>query len=127
MKLGNLDLPDDLFWENEYGAKPVIAVTEITVSGEPVTFQQGNQAGMDIDLTAGESYGWLSRAQVEALKEMEAALGAVYLLEIGGQQKTVRLRHEDAPAVEASPLMPLAPGQYSVNDYYTGRIKLKEV
>ncbi len=125
VKLGNLILPDDLIWEDEFSQTKVLASRETTISVDVVYFEQATSEGRNIDLVAYDNSGWLTRNQVLALQEMANTPGGIFQLEYGGEVYTVRFRHEDAPVLELTPVRPTSNPQN--DDYYFGRIKLKEV
>jgi len=125
IKIGNLILPSDLIWDNEYDNIRVIAARERTLTGENVTFMQQVQDGLNIDLVAYSDSGWMTREQVDALYSMSQDVNAVYELIYHTATFNVRFRFEDAPVIETTKLIKVA--GINETDLFIGRIKLKEV
>lgn len=123
IKLGGLSLPDDMICMTDYEHQSYMAVTDMAVDGTEIVFLQRRTMGRKIDLEAGESYGWLTKSQVDALYSMSEA-GGTYLLQWRGQQMMVRFRYEDG-ALDIQPIIPRP--DYIDQDYYRGKIRLKEV
>jgi len=124
IKLGDLELPDNIIWENRYLYPKVVADVERTIDGDEVVFSQA-VGSRPIDLVAYEDMGWLTQEQVDALLEMASVPGAVYLFVYEDFVSQVRFRHEDPPVIDVSPIIPRP--NPSIGDYYYGTIKLMEV
>ena len=125
VKLGDLVLPSDLVWENEFSANNVLTNIDRAINGDMVIFEQYASDGLNIDLVAYEDSGWLTREQVEQLYAMSQQANAVFVLEYHNSIFTVRFRHEDAPVLELDKLISTA--GINADDIFIGRIKLKEV
>ncbi|MDD3553215.1 MAG: hypothetical protein PHC35_01655 [Deltaproteobacteria bacterium] len=121
--LGNLVLSDDLICTTDYAHQSHVAVTDMAVDGTEISFIQRRSSGRKIDLEAGDNYAWLTREQVDALYAMSEA-GGEYLLTWRGQQMMVRFRYEDG-ALDLQPVIPRP--DYIDQDYFRGKIRLKEV
>ena len=67
----------------------------------------------------------VTRAQIEALALRAASPGGVYSLTLRGDSRQVMFRHQDAPAFEARPLVPVANPQ--AGDFYLATLKLMTV
>ena len=115
--LGALILPERMAWTNRWTYTPVMAQATRTIAGGLAIFTQAAVKGRPITLDAREGVSWLTRAQVDAIMAMAAKPGATFALVYQGESHQVRFAHHDPPAVELSPVWPLA-------DQYTGTIKL---
>jgi hypothetical protein len=124
IKLETIELPDNMVWKNHNSNLGLTAVTSRSLNGTLVIYEAelGNQ---NIDLVAEENSGWLTHAQVLALRNLAKSAGATYTLEYEGDIITVRFRHEDSPVLDITPLITRPNPQDS--DYYYGTIKLMEV
>jgi len=119
--LDTLTLPSGLAWMDEYASQSVVQTVRRTLDGGQVIYYAGLQAGRHITLTSGDDFGWVKKSVVDALAVMAASPGAIYSLSIRGQTHAVLFRHHEPPALEATPLWPVANPQ---PDDYT-RITLK--
>jgi hypothetical protein len=110
---------DDIAWTG------VAAEVDTALDGTPVVWE-GSRAGRPIDLAGGADTGWISREALLILRSLASVPGATYVLDYEGEAFRVRFRHEDAPVIQATALVPrpnAAPG-----DWYTNvLIKLMEV
>jgi len=124
IKLETIQLPDNMVWQGRHNNLSIGAVTRRALDGTLVIHEAelGNQ---NIDLVAAQNSGWLTHAQVLALRNLAKSAGASYTLEYEGDIITVRFRHEDSPVLDVTPLIPRPNPQDS--DYYYGTIKLMEV
>ena len=122
--LDGITLPD-LVWDNEFDWSPVSSAAERTIGGGLVVWETPRQTGRPIDLAAAENSGWITRAQVKALKQRADQPGWTGILVYGSEQFRVRFRNEDAPAIDVEPVRPMV--DPVDEDVYHGRIKLMEV
>ena len=95
------------------------------LDGSVVVFYGELHAGLPITLESEPDAGWLTRTQVEALALRAASPGGIYTLTLRGQTWRVMFRHQDAPAFEAKPVVPLANPQ--PGDFYLVTLKLMTV
>lgn len=123
--LGGVTLPSNIVWEDKYKWNPVVQDVKTTLGGRPVVFSASLTAGRRITLVAYSDQGWLTLAQVEAIKALADVAGATYMLTIGAETFTVSFRHDEPPAVEFDPLIPR--GVPESGDYFVGRIKLRAI
>lgn len=123
--LDGIALPAGLLWSDEFTATPVAQAVRRTLDGSVVVFYGEMRAGLPITLESEADAGWLTRAQVEAVALRAASPGGVYTLMLRGQTWQVMFRHQDAPAFEAKPLIPLANPQ--PGDFYLATIKLMTI
>jgi hypothetical protein len=123
IRLGDLTLPDDMLWEGRETYTGVAAAAQTMLDGSSQVYES-EVAGQKIDLASGADYGWLTYAQVIALRSMARAVGTIYDLTYGDEVLSVRFRHEDGGALEFTPIIERP--QYDDNDYFYGTIKLME-
>ena len=90
-----------------------------------VVFYGQHTGGLAITLESEPNAGWLTRAQVVAVKLLADSPGGVYTLNLRGQPFQVMFRHQDPPAFEAKPLVPVANPQ--PGDFYLATLKLMTV
>ena len=123
LNLGGVALPH-LIWVDEYQVQDIAQSTKRTLGGGLVVYEQNLIAGRPITLEATEDQGWLTKAQVESLRALEA-VATSYNLQVGGQNFTVIFRRDEGPAIEVTPIV------FRINsedtDYFTGLIRLLTV
>lgn len=101
--LGGIALPDLVFRE-DFGWTGVEGTMERTLRGRPVVFEI-SVSGRAVDLVGEENTGWVARSTLESLVALASVPGMTYTLSYEGTSYTVRFRSEDAPPIEASPLV----------------------
>lgn len=124
MLLEGIDIKG-LVWVDELSWQGVKAEVVPSLAGTPIVFEDAT-AGRPVTLQGKPDEGWLTRAQLIALKSLASVPRSLYTLTYNGKAYTVRFRHEDAPPIEASPLV----GRENAadGDYYNNVvIKLMEV
>lgn len=125
IRFDGLFLPDDLVWTDEFAVQPVAQTVRRTLDGGLVVFYGQQAGGLAITLESEPDAGWLTRAQVKALKQRADSPGGVHLLELRGQAWQVMFRHHEPPAFEAKPLVHLA--NPSPGDFFLATLKLMTV
>lgn len=123
--LDGITLPAGLLWSDEFAAASVAQTVRRTLDGSVVVFYGEMRTGLPITLESEPDAGWFTRTQVEAVALRAASPGGVYTLTLRGQTWTVMFRHQDAPAFEAKPLIPVASPQ--PGDFYLATLKLMTV
>jgi len=123
--LNGILLSAELQWTDEWTAQGVAQTVRRALDGSPVIFYAGLAMGRAITLESAADAGWLTRTQVEALAVLAESPGAIYPLLLRGQSHAVMFRHQEAPAFEARPLVPLANPQ--AGDFYLVTLKLMTV
>jgi hypothetical protein len=123
--LDGISLPKDMLWTDEWGASKVAQTVRRTLDGGLVVFYGERRAGLPITLQSQPDAGWLTRAQVEAIALRAESPGGIYSLTLRGETRQVMFRHQDEPAFDAEPLIPLADPQ--PGDFYLATIKLMTV
>jgi hypothetical protein len=123
--LGDITLPSDLHWPNQFEWYGATGSSERTLGGGLVVWTGYLSKGRSIDLVATETRGWLTYTQLSALQTL-AQNPITYTLVIGNSSFQVMFRYEDAPCIDVVPLIS-SRINYSANDLFTGTIKLMEV
>ena len=123
--LDGIELPTGLLWSDEFASTRVTQTVRRTLDGSVVVFYGEMRAGLPITLESEPDAGWMTRSQVEALALRAASPGGVYTLTLRNQTLSVMVRHHDAPAFDARPLVPLAIPQ--PGDFYLATLKLMTV
>ncbi|GMQ91709.1 MAG: hypothetical protein BMS9Abin11_1020 [Gammaproteobacteria bacterium] len=123
--LGGVTLSNHLIWEDEDTYSSVASSVKRTLAGSVVYRDQTLTLGRPITLVAKVDQGWLTKAQVDAVRTLANVAGAVYSLTVGTQNFNVKFRHHESPAFTADAL--IKRNNPSVNDYYTCTIKLMTV
>lgn len=123
--LDGITLPAGLLWSDEFAAASVAQTVRRTLDGSVVVFYGQLQAGLPITLESEPDAGWFTRSQIEALALRAASPGGVYSLILRGVPRQVMFRHQDAPAFEARPLIPVDNPQ--PGDFYLATLKLMTV
>lgn len=121
-----LALPDDLYWSDEASWQPVAQSAERTITGALVVQVHARIAGRPITLEPpGGDGAWMTRADLDALLAWAAVPGGEMTLTLRGVDHLVVWRHQDAPAIQARPVVPfsdVAPG-----DFYTATLRFMEL
>jgi hypothetical protein len=125
IRLDTVLLPDGLVWSDEFAAQTVAQTVRRALDGSLVVFYGQHSGGLTITLESEPDAGWLTRAQVEALKLRADSPGGIFTLELRGQVFQVMFRHHEPPAFEAKPLVALAHPQ--PGDFYLATLKLMTV
>lgn len=129
--LGDITLPADVEWTDEFGWLPTAAQVEVTCGGSVLVEESVQLAGRPITLRGvfegGRGYATATRAVVKALHALAGAVQAEPLLLTleDGRTFDVRFRHQDAPAFEATPIKHIAP--HDDADLYAFTLRLMEV
>lgn len=121
-----LSLPDDLEWTDEFDWIPVEQSAEYSLTGSMVVETAEKLSGRPITLVGREKVAWLSRADVLQLRAWAATPGKVLTLTLADARVfSVLFRHQDAPAIEAAPVLFMAPMEPT--DFYVATLKFMEI
>jgi hypothetical protein len=125
--LVSVTLPRDLQWVDEHNWSPVIATAEYSLTGALIVESATRQAGQPISLEPpDESMAWVTRTIVNQLYAWSAIAGQTFTLTLDDARVfTVMFRHQEPPAMEASPVRKLA--TYDPEDFWTVKLKLMRV
>ena len=85
MRLENLDLPENLYWQNEFEHKNLAQSVERTVSGGAVIEHAPLSYGQKIKLTGA----WATRAEITVLKALESANAVMSFVSNNGTHSVV--------------------------------------
>lgn len=114
--IGALSLPGDLQWIDEFAQGSDLVGQDVTVSitGAVIVQASAQQAGRRLTLQgrieSGEGFAPISLAVLKSLRALAAVPGAIYTVTlIDGRSFSAVFRRDDGPAVEAVPLMNIAP------------------
>ena len=122
----SIALPDDLYWADESTWQPVAQAVERTITGALVVQVHARTGGRPITLEPpGDDGAWMTRADLDALLAWAAVPGREMTLTLRGVDHQVVWRHQDAPAIQARPVVPfsdVAPG-----DFYVVTLKFMEL
>jgi hypothetical protein len=118
-------LSPDLIWMDEFTASCVAQSVRRTIDGGVVTMATPRRYGHPITLQSAADAGLLTRETVQAVALLAEEPGAVYVLTLRGVSRAVMFRHDDAPALEARPLIHLA--YPAAGHWYAVTIKLMTV
>lgn len=120
-----LTLPDDLQWTDEYAWQPIDQTAEYSVTGALIIDVGARQAGRPITLSSGGDV-WITRADVDVLRAWASTPGQTLTLTLADARVfAVAFRHQDAPALEAEPVLFMAP--MDAGDWYVLTLKLMEI
>lgn len=123
--LDDLRLSADLLWSDEYQSHAVAQSVRRTLDGSLLVYYSGQSLGRPITLESQSDAGWLTQTQVIAIQRMADSPGGLYFLQLRGERLRVMFRHHEAPAFEATPVLPRAnPGP---DDRYRVILKLMTI
>jgi len=121
-----ITLPGDLLWQDEYAWQPVVQESAHSIAGALVVESAARLAGRPITLAGDDDLAWIERGTLQQLRAWAATPGKTMTLTLAdGRVFAVVWRHQDAPALEARPVLHRAPA--SADDEYVVTIKLMEV
>ena len=125
ISIGGVVLSPDLRWEDEFGSPAVAQSFNTTILGNSVYQNMPLSGARTISLSAVRSgnatYGYFTRAQIQSIKEFEAAGTAVTFVYEDQTLNVVII----SGGVKVRPF--LAKANQGVDDYYTGSIAMREV
>jgi len=122
----SITLPDDLQWTDEFDYDTVEQAVERSVTGAQIIHIAVKTGGRPITLESGDRYAWISRATVDALRALAATPDDDLTLTISvGRVLNCRFRRHDGPAIEAKPVMHMAPAEST--DRYLLTLRLMEI
>ena len=121
----SLELHPDLLWSDEYRWNPVVQSADRSITGAHIIQTAGVQSGRPITLEPeDDSSAWMTRTQVDAIRNWAAVPGKEMTLTLHGVSRTVIFRHQDG-GFEARPVL-----HYDVpvsTDFYLCTIRLMEI
>ena len=121
-----ITLSDDLFWSDEAQYSAVQQTVEYSITGALLVSSSTKLAGRPITLgPETESSAWMSRSVLDALLAYAAVAGKTMTLSLRGVDYDVMFRHQDAPAIDARPVVHF--NDVDPDDNYLITIKLMEI
>lgn len=99
-------LPDDLYWADEFSWAPIEQTSERSITGALIVSTAARTGGRPITLQPiDDESAWMPLAVLEQLRTWAAIAGQQMTLSLRGINRTVIWRHEEAPAISASPIV----------------------
>ena len=115
MQLNTLTLPDDLLWTNEFSWSQVEQNIDRSLTGGLLVQEQEKQYGRSIELTGGDSAGWVNRATVVELLALTLTANKVMVLTLPDNREfSVIFDRRNGLPIEAKQVLPSA---YPNQDY----------
>jgi hypothetical protein len=126
LKVGStvLQLNPDLYWADEDWL-PVQQTEQRTVTGSVIISATQLSGGRPITLQpADDNSGWMTKAQLDQLRNWGAVAGQVMELTLRGTVRNVIFRHQDK-ALDAAPVVFFS--DMDSGDYYRVTLRLTEI
>lgn len=123
--LGQIQLPDDLEWVDEFDWCPVEDSIDKGLSGSLIVQTGTLLAGRPITLSGSDNSAWISRAVLEQVKALADVPQSGLTLNYHGRSFNVRFRYTEKP-YSARPVV-FWSGAPDDDDYYTVTIRLMEI
>jgi hypothetical protein len=119
-------LPDGLLWIDETTWQPVAQEVERSITGALIIQSGLVLAGRPVTLEpADENSAWMPRADLDQLLSWAAVPDAQMTLNLRGASRTVMWRHQDAPVIDATPVVPFDDVQ--PGDFWVPKLRLMEI
>lgn len=120
-----LELNPDLLWSDEFTWNPVAQTADRGITGSYIIHSAGMQSGRPITLEPeDDSSAWMTRDQVDVLRNWAAVPGLTLTLTLRGESREVIFRHQDG-GLSAQPRIHYREPVGS--DFYMVTIRLMEV
>lgn len=119
--LDTVTLPASLTWTDRDDWQPVRQTVRQTLDGGLALYHAPAPAGRPITLKSSEIQGWIDRATLDALQALASVPGSVHTLTIGAETFTVVWRHQDPPALSATPLV--ARATHAAGDFFQAELR----
>lgn len=78
--LGGIEIPAELFWEDEFDWSPSVGAVEWGLTGAAIIDVAAKQSGRPITLSGDADRGWIARSVVEALYALASNPGTPRVL-----------------------------------------------
>ena len=105
--LGTVEIPEDVWWSDEFEWSAVELSTERSLTGALIIHQGIKQAGRTITLISNQHGGWVSRATVLALQAQRDQADEQFALDLADGREFV-VMHDQTRPFEAIPVRPAA-------------------
>jgi len=124
LSLGSVTFDRPLVWVDREDHAGVDQTRARTVGGGQVVFTAPLAGGRPITLEARRDQGWITQAQLDALRAMAAQVDSSWVLIYGAETHTVEFDATGGPALSFTPL--LRPRtEPAPTDFFTGTIRLR--
>ena len=125
ISISGVTITTGMVWADKHKYSPVKQVLRRTLGGVAVVEYSSLSAGIPMTLSSLEDQGWITKLQLDALQTLADVPGAVYTLTIGSGTYQVMFRHQDAPAVDFTPIIPRT--EPLDDDWFRGTLKFTTV
>lgn len=120
------ELHADLYWSDENNWHPVEQTVQRTITGAVIVSVGSRVKGRSITLLPqDQESAWMSRATLEALRNLAAVPGKTLTLTLRGIAYSVIFRHHDGQAVEATPIVHYS--DVDAGDWYSVTLRFMEI
>ena len=116
--LGDVALPDDTLWLDEFDHNPVAMTATRTLGGKLVVQSAVLQGGRPMTLDCG----WLDHATLAQLAVLRDGGQPMTVTLPGNRSFTVMFRYTDSPVIEAAPVVPFP--DHEADDPFEVKLKL---
>lgn len=99
-----ITLPPDLLWPDEFAWTAVSEQRSYSLGGAVLADKGLRLAGRPIVLQGGSDFGWMTRAEVQALKAWAEAPAATMTLSHNGANYSVAFDHSTNAPISATPI-----------------------
>lgn len=124
--LDTIELPADLFWQDEVEWTPIEQNEEFSLGGALLIEQGEKLAGRPITLAGEDNVAWVKRSVVEDLMAKAALVDHQMTLTLeDARQFNVMFSHKNGKPLTAEPVVRLLPP--AAEDHYTLIIRLMAV
>lgn len=121
--LDGLELPNDLFWADEFDWSPLSQKESRSITGALIIESGVMTGGRPITLAGSDTSAWIARSALQQLYGL-LANNAEMVLQLNGVSRNVRFNHGQTP-IKAQPVVDYAAP--AADDHYTITIRLIEV
>jgi hypothetical protein len=118
-------LDPQMIWNDRNSWSPVAMSVTKSLTGALIIQSAAQLTGRPITLKSDEGRGWMDGGVVRQLQTWANVAGQTLTLTIDGEARTVMFRHNEAPALTASPLFDWSDLD-DTKDYYM-TIKFMEI
>lgn len=123
MTLDEIDITDNLIWQDEFAYNQVVQEQERSLTGGLIVQSGIKQYGQPVTLV-----GWLSRAMLDALRAKEGSGNPVMDLAMDdGREFSVIFNRASGVAVEASPIKETTHISQEPSAWYSATLRLLTV
>jgi hypothetical protein len=124
----SLVLDPDLYWQDEHAWHPVVQSVERSITGALIVQVAGGVGlpGRPITLQPeDDTSAWMTQENLATLQAWAAVPQQTFQLLLRGVSRAVMFRHQDAPAIEARPVVHFS--DVVADDAYRVTLKFMEI